>query len=264
MSSAPTSANQQGAKITVYWLDKSRAQRILWLLEELNLEYELKTYKRGEDKLAPPELKEVHPLGKSPIVGIQAAGAEKPLILAESATIVEYLAEHFGSYLMPKKYPEGKEGTIGGETEEWLKYQYLMHYAEGSLMTILILTLVINNIRNAPVPFFLKPITRGIASKIDESFINKEIDTHMTFLEEYLAKSPNDGEFWVGSSLTGADIMMLFCLEGATQRAKLEEKYPKLYAYVRRMQTREAYKRAADKATEANGEKYVPYSDIKM
>lgn len=110
-------------------------------MEELNVDYELKIFKRGSDMLAPPELKEVHPLGKSPVVGIQAPGAEKPLILAESGAIVEYLTEYFGKHLIPKRYPEGKEGMIGAETEEWLRYRYFMHYAEGSLMTLMLIAL---------------------------------------------------------------------------------------------------------------------------
>jgi hypothetical protein len=104
-------------------LDKSRSQRIIWLLEELKLDYELKVYKRGTDWLAPKELKEIHPLGKSPVIGVQAPGAEKPVIIAESGAIVEYLCEHFGRSLIPQRYPEGKDGVIGAETEEWLRYR---------------------------------------------------------------------------------------------------------------------------------------------
>ena len=123
-------------------LDKSRSQRILWLLEELKVDYELKIFKRGKDFHAPPELKDVHPLGKSPVVGIQAADAAKPLIIAESGAIVEYLTEYFGKWMIPKRYPDGKEGLIGAETEEWLRYRFLMHYAEGSFMTIMLIALM--------------------------------------------------------------------------------------------------------------------------
>ena len=123
-------------------LDKSRSQRILWLLEELKVDYELKIFKRGKDFHAPPELKDVHPLGKSPVVGIQAADAAKPLIIAESGAIVDYLTEYFGKWMIPKRYPDGKEGLIGAETEEWLRYRFLMHYAEGSFMTIMLIALM--------------------------------------------------------------------------------------------------------------------------
>ncbi|KAF2120180.1 glutathione transferase [Lophiotrema nucula] len=258
-------SNQQGAKITVYWLDKSRAQRVIFLLEELNLEYDVKVYKRGKDMLAPEELKEIHPLGKAPVVGIQAAGAEKPVILAESAVIVEYLYEHFGKAMIPKRYPDGKDGIVGAENEEYLRYRYLMHYAEGSLMSIMVSALIIMNIRKAPVPFFIRPITTMIANKVDSSFVDPNLKTHMTFLEDYLSSSPNNGEFFCGTSLTGADIMMLFPLEAAIIRAGVSEtNYPKLYRYVRNLQGREAYKRAAERVSELSGEKYVPISDAKL
>ena len=124
-------------------LEKSRSQRILWLLEELKLEYELKTFKRTKEKLAPQELKDIHPLGKSPVITVEAPAAPKPLVIAESANIIEYLTDHFGSWLVPKKWAEGKEGEVGGESEEWLRYRFFMHYAEGSLMTYLLVSLLV-------------------------------------------------------------------------------------------------------------------------
>lgn len=131
-------------KLTLARLAKSRAQRILWLLEELKVDYELKTYTR-KGVLAPPELKEIHPLGKSPLLTVEAEGASEPLVLAESANIVEYLVAHYGSRLVPKQYPDGKDGQIGGETEEWMRYRYYMHYAEGTLMPYLIIKLLLNS-----------------------------------------------------------------------------------------------------------------------
>jgi glutathione S-transferase len=159
-----------------------------------------------------------------------------------------------------------------------------MDYTEGSLFTILIVGLItgsksmsqlqtcsqnvsdfVQDIRKAPVPFFLKPITGGVASKIDSSFVDPELKTHFDFLEDYLIKAPGNGEFFCGDSITGADVMIHFALEGATQRAPLSEtNYPKLYEYMRRLQKRDAYKRAADRVTEASGEKYVPFSDLKL
>lgn len=149
-------------KVTLYWyvcgaercrvnadrtrLEQSRSQRILWLLEELNINYELKTFKRRSDRLAPEELKEVHPLGKSPVIGVQSANTDKPLMLAESGLITEYLCDHFnGERLVPKRYKDGKEGQVGGETEEWLRFRYFMHYAEGSLMPLLVMQLLMNS-----------------------------------------------------------------------------------------------------------------------
>lgn len=92
-------------------------------MEELKLEYDIKIYFRQKDKHAPPELKQVHPLGKSPVVTIEAPNLEQPLVLAESAAIVEYIIDHFGTHLIPKRYPDGSEGMIGAETKEWQRYR---------------------------------------------------------------------------------------------------------------------------------------------
>lgn len=114
----------------------------MWLLEELKVNYELKIYKREQDRLAPRELKEVHPLGKSPVIGVQAPNMTQPKIIAESAVIVEFLLDHFGKSMIPEQYPTGQEGQIGAETEEWLRYRYFMHFAEGSVMPNLVVAIV--------------------------------------------------------------------------------------------------------------------------
>ena len=108
------------------------------------MEYELKTYKR-KNMLAPAELKKIHPLGKSPVISVESEGMSKPLVLAESGLIVEYLVDHFGPQLLPKKYQEGKEGQVGGETEEWIRYRYYMHYSEGSIMPYLVVALLMTS-----------------------------------------------------------------------------------------------------------------------
>jgi len=128
--------------ITLHWLDRSRAQRIIWLLEELQLQYRLVTYRRLSDNQAPASLKAVHPLGKSPVLEINQPRWIKPLVLAESANIVEYVAEHFGRNLVPDKWKEGTktaepESGLREETEEWLRYRFYMHYSEGSLMALI-------------------------------------------------------------------------------------------------------------------------------
>lgn len=133
-------------------LSQSRSQRILFLLEHLQLPYALKTYQRDKNRLAPPALKEVHPLGKAPMISIEAANnTNKPLVLPESGLIVEYLVEHFGPELAPQRYAlKGGEGEGGGEegvgqeTESWMRYRYFMHYAEGSLMPFLVIGLLLN------------------------------------------------------------------------------------------------------------------------
>ncbi|KAI9701127.1 MAG: hypothetical protein M1836_001796 [Candelina mexicana] len=241
-------------KITLYWLEKSRAQRILWLLEELKLPYELKTYKRGKDRLAPPELKEVHPLGKSPIIKIEAPTTSKPLIIAESGLIIEYLIKYFGTWLAPKEWSEGKEGQVGGESEAWMRYRFYMHYAEGSLMSLLLMAVLVRGIRGSPVPFFIKPITGMIAGRIETMYLNQSFQTHFEFLESQMASSPNGGDYLCGTELTGADILMSFPLESAQGLAGLTaDKYPKLCAYLVKIHERDAYKRAVQKIIDVEG-----------
>jgi glutathione S-transferase len=122
-------------------LESSRAQRLLVLLEELNLKYEIKTYKRNKDALAPQEMKNIHPLGKSPSVEIEIHG-QAPFVLAESGAIFEYLCDHFGKRLIPPRVNPELEGKIGAETEEFRRNRYFMHYAEGSLMSLLAIAAV--------------------------------------------------------------------------------------------------------------------------
>jgi len=253
---ATVSANQK-AKITLYWLEKSRSHRVLWLLEELGLEYELKTFKRTAEMRAPPELKEVHPLGKSPVITVQAEGAD-PITIAESGAIVEYLIDHYGKDFLPQRYATGKEGP-GLETEEWLRYRQFMHYAEGTIMPYMLLALVIKQLKGPAVPFLVRPITRAVASKIEDSFLNPNFESNYNFLESQLATSPDNGKFLAGSKLTGADIMMVFPLEAGQGRTGLtKEKYPKLIEYLEMLHGREAYKRAIKKVEDTTGE---PFKD---
>ncbi|KAH8433471.1 glutathione S-transferase [Aspergillus melleus] len=245
-----------GAKITLYWLEKSRSQRILWLLEELGVSYELKTFKRGSDMLAPPELKKIHPLGKSPVITIETEHTDKPLVLAESGAISEYLCDHFDSAgkLVPKRYAEGKEGQVGGESEEWMRFRYFMHYAEGTLMPFLVFKLVMDTVKNAPgMPFFIKPIPRLVASKVEEMFVLPNVNANFTFLEERLKTAPDGGPFLCGKQLTAADIMMSFPVIAAASRVPLKEQYPKLQEYVDRLQQEEGYKKAVAKVVEVDG-----------
>ena len=110
----------------------------------MKLDYELKTYKR-QNRLAPADLKDVHPLGKSPIVTIESEASPNPLVLAESGFIFEYLIEHFGAWLAPQRYRDGQDGQAGGESEEWMRYKYYTHYAEGSLMPLLLIALLFSS-----------------------------------------------------------------------------------------------------------------------
>jgi len=119
---------------------------VVWLLEECSgLDYDIEVFKRLETMQAPPELQKLHPLGKSPIIGLQAPGRTEPIIMAESAYMFEYLCDHFATHLVPKRYQEGKDGQAGGETESWLRYKYFMHYTEGSFMALIVQQLLFNS-----------------------------------------------------------------------------------------------------------------------
>ncbi|KAJ5266495.1 hypothetical protein N7478_009303 [Penicillium angulare] len=251
--------NNQGCKITLYWLEQSRSHRILWLLEELQLKYELKTFKRRADKLAPAELKEVHQLGKSPIITIEAPGSSKPMVLAESGAIVEYLCDHFGKVkpsLVPERYVAGREGQVGGEREEFIRYRYFMHYVEGSLMPFLVMTLVNDTLRKSP-PFFVRPITGIVASQIEAQFLTRNVEGNLAFLEDQLKTAPEGGPFICGKVLTAADILLSFPVIAASGRVlqdkKQQEKYPLLFAYAKRLEKEDGYQKAVKKIEEIEG-----------
>lgn len=235
-------------------LEASRSHRILWLLEELQIPYELKTYKRGSDKLADPALRNIHPLGKSPVLTVEAPGSTEPIVLAESAFICEYLCEHYGTWLIPKRYQEGKEGQVGGETESYLRYRYYMHYAEGTIMPLTLFSLLASSIKDGPVPFFIRPITNAISGKLWSMYLTPNFDTNYKFLESQLASSPDGGKYLCGQDLTAADVMMSFPLEaGQTRSGTKKEQFPKLWEYLANLYQREAYKRSVKKIEAVEG-----------
>ena len=216
--------------ITVHHLDESRSQRILWLLEELELPYEVKRYERdAKTSLAPPELLKVHPLGKSPV--ITDGGAT----VAESGAIVEYLLDTYGE-------ASGLRPARG--TAEWRRYTYWLHFAEGSAMPPLVMKLVFQKIKSTPMPFFVKPIARGIADKVLSSFVDPNLERQTAFMEAELAKSA----WFVGDQLSAADIQMSFPIEAANQRAGLSPaRTPRLLDWLARAHARPAYQRALDR-----------------
>jgi len=218
--------------IVVHHLNNSRSQRVLWLLEELGLPYEIKRYERDrKTMLAPPELKKVHPLGKSPVV------TDGDLVLAESGAIIETLVEQHGKGLL----------APAAGTPEHLRYRYWMHYAEGSLMPPLLLRLVFSKVESAPMPFFVKPVARAIAQKANAAFIGPQIRTHLDFVEAELGRSA----WFAGKEFSAADIQMSFPLEAASARGGLTKKtYPRLAAFVEKIHARPAYQRALEKGGE--------------
>ena len=215
--------------ITVHHLNNSRSQRVLWLLEELGVPYEIKRYQRDpKTMLAPASLRAVHPLGKSPVI------TEAGLTLAESGAIIEYLAEREGR-LVP---------TLG--SPEWKRYRYWMHYAEGSLMPPLLLKLVFDRIEKAKAPFFVRPVMRGIARTAKQSFVEPQIRLHLDYLEGELAKST----WFAGEEFSAADIQMSFPIEGAAARGGLDASRPNLVAFLERVHARPAYQRALHRGGE--------------
>ncbi|KAH7418239.1 hypothetical protein BKA64DRAFT_653991 [Cadophora sp. MPI-SDFR-AT-0126] len=252
-----TATSTEKPRVILYWLEQSRSQRILWLLEEMKVEYELKIFHRHpKTHLAPPELKQIHALGKSPVISVLSPGATEPVIIAESGFITEYLLDHFseGTNLLPKRYKDGQEGKVGGETEEWMRFKFYMHYAEGSLMTFMLLALVSGEIKNSPVPFFIKPITGAVSGKINTNFLDPNFKTHFSFLESQLASSPDGGKYLCGPNLTGADILLSFpLLAGRSRTGLTKEKYPKLYDYIDMIEAESGYKKSVAKIVEIEG-----------
>ncbi len=214
--------------IVVHHLNNSRSQRMLWLLEELGLPYGIQHYQRdAKTMLAPPELRAVHPLGKSPVI---TAG---DVTVAESGAIVEYLIDQYG---------EGRFKP-GPGTPERLRYTYWLHYAEGSLMPPLLMKLVFDEVEKAPMPFFIKPIAKAISGKVKSAFIRPQIDQHLDYMEAELGKTL----WFAGKEFTGADIQMSFPIEAAASRGGLDSSRPKLMEFLKRIHARPAYKRALKK-----------------
>ena len=214
--------------ITVHHLNNSRSQRVLWLLEELGLEYELKTYKRdAKTMFAPAPLRAVHPLGKSPVI------TEGDVTVAESGAIIEYLIERHGAgRLIP---PAG--------SAERRRYTYWLHYAEGSAMPPLLLALVFGRLPKSPMPFFLRPIVRGIAEKVNAGYVAPQIALHMDFIEGEFAKS----EWFAGEEFSAADIQMSFPLEAVSALGDASARRPRTAAFLQRIHARPAYLRAVER-----------------
>ena len=214
--------------LTVHHLNNSRSQRVLWLLEELGVPYEIKRYERDPNTmLAPPELRAVHPLGKSPVI------TDDGQTLAESGAIIEYLVD---------KYGQGRFAPAAG-TPERLRSTYWMHYAEGSAMPPLLLKLIALRIASAPMPFFAKPIARKIAWTLQSSFIDPQLKLHLGFINKELSATG----WFVGNDFTAADVQMSFPLEAATARGGMEGQIPAVVDFLKRIHARPAYQRALER-----------------
>ena len=205
--------------VTLHHLDNSRSQRILWLLEELELEYDIVIYRRDPTtRRAPESLKAVHPLGKSPVI------TDGDIVVAESGAIIEYLT---------RKHGDGRLAITDPKAPEFAAYLHWLHYAEGSAVT--------------PMLFELYLRLLGGGSEMLRSMVNTQITQHLSYIDRSLAKR----EFLVGSRFTAADIQMTFVLEFAQASGSLGG-YPRMEDYLRRMHARPAYRASVEKGGEYN------------
>ena len=215
--------------LIVHHLNNSRSQRILWLLEELGVPYEIRKYQRdAKTMLAPPELVKVHPLGKSPVI------TDDGITVAETGAIIEYVLEKYGNgRLLP---PAG--------SEERRRFTYWLHFAEGSAMPPLLMKLIFDRIGSGQdMPFFVKPIARAIANKVKGLMVEPNLKRQLDFMEGELGRS----EWFAGSDFSAADIQMSFPIEAAHQRAGLDASRPKLMAWLKKIHARPAYKNALER-----------------
>lgn len=214
--------------ITVHHLENSRSQRVLWLLEELGVAYEVKRYARDPKTLAaPPALKAVHPLGKSPVI------TEDGMTVAESGAIIEYVLErHGGGRLAP---PPGTPGRRS--------YIYWLHYAEGSLMPLLVMKLVFSRIEQARAPFFAKPVIRAIVRNVNRAWLDRELRMHLGYVEQSL----DAGGWFAGQEFSAADIQMSFPVEAALLRGGGDAAFPRLRDWLARVHQRPAWRRALER-----------------
>jgi glutathione S-transferase len=213
--------------IKVHHLNDSRSQRVLWLLEELGLDYEVVRYERdATSRLAPPELLAIHPLGKSPVI------QDDGVTVAETGAVVEYLLDTYG---------EGRLRPAAG-SEDARRFTYWLHYAEGSAMPPLLLKLVFSMLPRR-APGLVRPLVKSIAAKALTGFVDPQLRTHVGFWENELGRS----EWFAGDQFTAADIMMSFPVEAGADRAFDPATKPRLRAFLDKIHARPAYRRALER-----------------
>lgn len=212
--------------LTLHHLEKSRSFRIVWALEELGTEYQLQLYRRQPSFAAPDELKQIHPLGKAPIL------TDDGLVVAESAVILDYLVDHYDAHQQFRPQDPALQRD----------YNYWMHYAEGSLMPLLVMTLVMSMVPKK-VPLLIRPLATKIVDGVGESFIHPRLNEHLQYLEQYLSQH----DYFAGD-FSFADIQMSFPLIAITERVKGQ--YPNIHDFVERIQQRPAYRMARQRGGE--------------
>lgn len=216
--------------ITLHHLENSRSQRILWLLEELGVDYEIERYQRDPvTSLAPQALKDIHPLGKSPVI------TDGDVTVAESGAIIEYLVENYDEAGRLQPDPDDAQGLRD--------YRYFMHYAEGTVMPLLIVALLLRRVDEAKVPFFVKPVAKGITGKIRSGYLDGNLANNLAFMESELTRKP----WFAGNRFTAADIQMSFIAEGLNVSVDLASQFPKLGAFLAKCHATPTYQRALER-----------------
>ncbi|UXZ53641.1 glutathione S-transferase [Halomonas sp. 7T] len=214
--------------IHVHHLEKSRSHRVLWLLELLGVAYEVHFYQRdSKTQQAPNALKKIHPLGKSPVI------TDGDLTVAESGAIIDYLVGRYG---------EGRLQPAEGDTHQWVDYRYWLHYAEGSLMPLLVMGLVFSQIPKQS-PWLIKPLAKGISSTVRQRFIQPQMNQHLDVINAHLGSKGNFAGDWP----SGADVQMSFPLQAVAATQSLE-KYPHIAAFVDRIEHDAAWQRVVTRA----------------
>ena len=215
--------------ITVHHLNNSRSQRVLWMLEELEVPYQIKRYQRESTMLAPEALKKVHPLGKSPVI------TDENRVIAESGAILEYLAERYDAENRLKLNDE----------DERLQARYWLHYAEGSLMPLLVMKLIFSRMGKPPVPWLLRPIGNAFGKGVQKGYLDKQLATHREFIEQHLSNNA----WFAGDRFSIADVQMSFPIQALTARGGAANS-PAIQAWLAKVQSRAAWQRALQQGGE--------------
>ncbi|RZG85110.1 glutathione S-transferase [Acinetobacter venetianus] len=214
--------------ITLHYLQCSRSFRILWALEELGIDdYQVELYQRTSSYAAPEDLKQIHPLGKAPIL------VDDGDVIVESAVILDYLQQRY----------DQQQQFRPQDLKDQRQYYYWMHYAEGSLMPLLVMTLVMNNV-SKHVPWIVRPVAEKITDEVKAGFVRPRVKEHILYLEQYLSKH----DYFAGE-FSFADIQMAFPLIALQKR--LHGKYPNIQAFVQRIQQRSAFQKAEQKSLDS-------------
>lgn len=215
--------------LTLHHLNNSRSFRILWLLEELDLDYKLVTYERTKAYLAPEQLKQVHPLGHTPVLEVDGRA------LAESGFIIEYLLRHYDTKQQFKPTDDNEAG--------WEMYTFWLHFAEATAMPFLVMRLVFSKVVQRS-PIFIKPISKGIRKQVENGLINKNIVNNLNLMERHL----QDNHWFAGEAFSAADVQMYIVVAASKARAGLDDvRYANLLNWMKRCEARPAFQRASDK-----------------